>query len=114
MNNSTNQYNLSKIPIPGKSQNEKLAGTKKVNYDLIDFNYDLINFIDDIPPVTNSNIIQMPIRITTPKPIIVRQPSPPRRCVNCKCNISPQQEWMWDMCEICFAKIPDEARRRHF
>lgn len=107
MNNSTNQSNLPKIPIPEKSQNEKLAGKKQVNYDLIDF-------IDDIPPVTKSNIIQMPIRITTPKPIIVRQPSPPRRCTDCKCNISSQQEWMWDMCNTCFEAIPDEARRRHF
>ena len=107
MNNSTNQYNLSKIPIPEKSQNEKLAGTKQVNYDLIDF-------IDDIPPVTSSQIIQMPIRITTPKPIVVRQPSPPRRCVDCKCNISPQQEWLHNMCVTCFGKLDSEARRRHF
>lgn len=104
MNNSTNQP---KIPIPVKNQNEKLAGEKQVNYDLIDF-------IDDIPPVTNSNIIQMPIRITTPKPIVVRQPSPPRRCKDCKCDISPHPAMYMDICKTCFEKIPDEARRRHY
>jgi len=107
MNKSTNQYNLSNTPTTGKSLNEKLAGIQKVNYDLIDF-------IDDIPPVTNSQIIQMPIRITTSKPPVVRQPSPPRRCVDCKCDISPQQEWLHDMCKTCFDKIDFEARRRHF
>jgi hypothetical protein len=68
----------------------------------------------NIPPVTNSNIIKMPILIPIPKPIVVRQPSPPRRCIDCKCDISPHQEWLWDKCKTCFEKIDDEARRRHF
>jgi hypothetical protein len=68
----------------------------------------------NIPPVTNSNIIQMPIYITVPEPIVVRQPSPPRKCIDCKCDISPDQVWMWDKCEKCFEKTDNEARRRHY
>lgn len=107
MNNSINQYNLSNTPTTGKSKNEKLAGIQNVNYELI-------NFIDDIPPVTNSQIIQVPVCVTTHKPIVIRQPSPPRRCSDCNCDISPQQEWLHNMCKICFDKIGFEARRRHF
>jgi len=68
----------------------------------------------NIPPVTNSNIIQMPILIPVPKPLVVRQPSPPRRCTDCKCDISPHPAMYLDICKTCFEKIGDEARRRHF
>ena len=63
----------------------------------------------NIPPVTNSNIL-----IPVPKPIVVIQPSPPRKCTNCKCNISPHPAMYLDICETCFGGIDDEARRRHF
>jgi hypothetical protein len=68
----------------------------------------------NIPPVTNSNIIQMPIRIPVPKPLVLRQPSPPRKCRDCNSDILPHSAMYMDICKTCFGKIDDEARRRHY
>ena len=68
----------------------------------------------NIPPVTNSNIIKMPIRIPVPKPLVVRQPSPPRRCKYCHSDVLPHEAAYMDICETCWGKIDNEARRRHY
>jgi hypothetical protein len=68
----------------------------------------------NIPLVTNSNIIQMPIHTPVPKPVVVIQPSPPRRCIDCKCDILPHDAMWTDYCEPCLNKFGSEACRRHF